>query len=203
MIATFLRPPRGPAEVFADAVRVLGLVSVVVAIVGWSPVDGAVFALVLLGLVLPRFLGVRPGLDAAFGISLLVAGWSSVLDIYLTTKWWDLPVHFALNGLLAAVLYILAIRLGVVPDPAVDRVPIAAMAVLTVSFGLAAGVLWEWGEWAGHTFIDETIFVGYQDSLGDLAVGAVGALAAGLCGRFLTADSRWVAAPRVAARASA
>ncbi len=63
MIATFVRPPRGAAEVVADAVRVLGLVSVVVAIVGWSPVDGAVFALVLLGLVLPRFLdrcGQRP-----------------------------------------------------------------------------------------------------------------------------------------------
>lgn len=201
MMATFMRPPRDAVEVFADAMRALGLISVVVAMVWWSPVDGAVFGLVLLGLVLPRFLGVRPALDIAFGVTLLIAGWSAVLDIYLTTRWWDIPVHFALNGTLAAVLYIMAIRFGVVPDPVTQRVPVAAMVVLTVCFGIAAGVLWEWGEWAGHTFIDETIFVGYEDTLGDLAVGAAGAAVAGLSGRYLAGESRWVGQPAVAAAA--
>lgn len=194
MIATFLQRPRTPAEFLADAVRVLGLVSVVVALIGWQPVDAAVFGLVMIGLVAPRFLGVRPALDAAFGLSLLVAGWSSVLDLYRAISWWDLLVHFFTNGLIAAVLYILLIRVAYVPDPAAGPVPLGATVVLTVAVGVAAGVVWEWGEWAGHTFIDTTIFVGYTDTLSDLALGAAGSLTAGLAGRYLTAKSRFLGA---------
>lgn len=192
MIATFLRPPRGAAELFADALRLIGVLSVLAALIGWSPVDAAVFGLVMLGLVLPRFLGARPALDVAFGVALLVAAWSSVLDVYLTTRWWDIPVHLALNGLIAAVAYLLLIRLEYVPDPHHSRVPLATV-TLTVALGLSAGVLWEIGEWGGHTFIDETIFVGYADSIGDLAVGGIGAVLAGLAGRYLTGESRFVA----------
>ena len=194
MIATFLRAPHTLAELLADAVRVLGLVSVVVALIGWTPVDAAVFGLVMIGLVAPRFLGVRPALDIPFGVWLLVAGWSSVIDVYRAISWWDLLVHFFTNGALAAVLYILLIRVGYVPDPAAGRVPLGATVVLTVALGMAAGVLWEWGEWAGHTFLDPTIFVGYTDTLSDLALGAAGSLTAGLAGRYFTAQSRFVGA---------
>ncbi|MGC5171831.1 hypothetical protein ACLQ2Q_14385 [Microbacterium sp. DT81.1] len=195
MKATFLRPARGVAELCADGVRVLGVLSIIAAMIWWSPVDVAVFALVLLGLVIPRFLGIRPALDAAFGIALLVAGWSAVLDTYAQVRYWDLVVHFALNGLLAAVLYILAVRLAVVPDPATEQVSRGAIVSLTVAFGLAAGVVWEVAEWAGHTFVDPTIYVGYEDSIGDLAVGGLGALVAGLAGRYLSAESRYIATP--------
>lgn len=202
MIATFMRPPREAAEYLADALRLIGLLSVVVALVGWSMVDAAVFGLVMFGLVLPRFLGVRPALDVCFGLTLLVAGWSAVLDVYLAVRWWDIPVHFLLNGLIAAVAYVLVIRLRFVPDPDLERVPLAATVTLTTALGLSAGVVWEIGEWAGHTFIDETIFVGYRDSIGDLAVGGLGALAAGLAGRYLAGDSRSVDT-RVLAHATA
>ncbi len=47
-----------------------------------------------------------------------------------------------------------------------------------------------------RTFVDPTILLGYEDSLGDLAAGAAGSLAAGSCGRYFTADSRWVPAAR-------
>lgn len=194
MIPTFLRPPRSPAELLADGMRVLGVVSIVAAIIGWPPVAAGVLGLVLIGLVLPRFLGIRPPVDAAICIVLLIAGWSSVIDVYGAIAWWDILVHFALNGLIAAMLYILLIRVGFVPDPAATRVPLAATVTLTVALGLAAGVLWEVGEWAGHTFVDERIFVGYTDSIGDLAVGGAGALAAGLAGRYLAGDSRFVGA---------
>jgi hypothetical protein len=200
MKATFLRPPRGVGEIFADIVRVLGLLSVVVTLIWWAPVDVAVFAAVMLGLVIPRMLGIRPALDASFGLALLVAGWSAVLDLYAKILYWDLVVHFALNGLIAAVIYVLAIRLGVVPDPAEERVPLAATIALTVAFGLAAGVVWEVAEWAGHTFIDQTIYVGYNDTIADLTVGGMGALAAGIAGRFLSGQSRYIATPEVVRR---
>ena len=170
----------------------LGLLSILATLIWWSPVDVAVFALVQLGLVAPRFLGIRPALDAAFGVALLVAGWSAVLDLYTRVLYWDLVVHFTLNGLIAAVLYIVAVRAGAVPDPARERVPLGAIVGLTVAFGLAAGVMWELAEWVGHTFIDETIYVGYDDSIGDLAIGGLGSVVAGFCGRYLSAESRYV-----------
>jgi hypothetical protein len=194
MIETFLRAPRGAAETAADGVRLLGVLSIVVAFIGWSAVDVAVFALGLLGLVIPRFLGIRPALDASFGVTVLVAAWSGLLNLYESIAWWDILIHFVLNGLIAAVLYILAVRCGVVPDPETGSVRLRSIVTLTTAFGLAAGVLWEIVEWVGNTYIDETIFVNYTDTIGDLAAGGLGALLAGLAGRHLAAQSRFIPA---------
>lgn len=189
-VATFLQPPRTRGEWLADAVRAVGAASVVAAAIGWGLVDVAVLALAAIGLVLPRFLGIRPALDAAFGVALLVASWSSVLDLYEAWVGWDLVVHCLLNGLVAAVAYIVAARAGVVPTVSGERGPLTPAVVLCGCFGTTAGVLWEWGEWAGHRFIDSSIFVGYEDTLGDLAAGTVGSLLAGILLRFWSAKSR-------------
>jgi hypothetical protein len=39
--------------------------------------------------------------------------------------------------------------------------------------------LWEVGEWVGHTYLDERIQVGYNDTMGDLVADGLGALVAG------------------------
>jgi len=39
-----------------------------------------------------------------------------VLEIYITTRWWDIPVHFLTNGLCAAVLYVLLVRGRILAD---------------------------------------------------------------------------------------
>lgn len=190
LVETFLQPPRTRGEWLADAVRLAGVASMVAAGIGWGFVDVMVFALSAIGLVLPRFLGIRPALDASFGVALLVASWSSVLDLYQAWASWDLVVHFVLNGLVAAVAYIVAARAGVVPTVAGERGPLAPAIVLCACFGTSAGVLWEWGEWAGHRFVDSTIFVAYEDTLGDLAAGAAGSILAGALMRFWSAKSR-------------
>ena len=192
MIQTFLRVPRGAAEMTADALRLLGVVSIVVALIGWPWVDVAVFALALVGLVIPRFLGVRPGLDIAFCIIVLVAAWSALLELYDALEYLDFVVHFFLNGLTAAVLYILAVRLEVVPDPTRTPVPLGAIVALTTTFGLAAGVIWELAEWIGYTYIDDSIFVSYDDTIADFAAGGLGSILAGLFGRYLVDESRYV-----------
>ena len=159
LVETFLAPPRTRGEWFADGVRMAGVASMVAAGIGWGFVDVMVFALAAIGLVIPRFLGIRPALDAAFGVALLVASWSSVLDLYQAWASWDLVVHFVLNGLVAAVAYLVAARAGVVTTA--ERGPLAPVIVLCGCLGTTAGVLWEWGEWAGHRFVDASIFVGY------------------------------------------
>lgn len=179
MARTLLRAPRGAAEITADALRVLAVIGIVVAAIGWGPMEGASLAIVAVGMLLPRLMNLRPSVDIAFGVVVLVAVWSSVLEIYITTRWWDLPVHFLTNGLCAAVLYLLLVRGRVIADATTLPRPMLSAAVMTAAVGMSLGVLWEVWEWFGHTFIDGEIFVGYVDSIGDLVWGAFGALVAG------------------------
>ena len=181
MIHTLLRRPSGVAEATADALRALAVVGIVVAGIGWGPVSGLSLAVVAGAMVLPRLLGLRPSVDIAFGVVVLVAVWSSVLGIYLTTRLWDLPVHFLTNGLCAALLYIVLVQFGILAESGTLPHPMLSAAVVTTALGFSLGVLWEVFEWVGHTFLDPEIFVGYTDSIGDLVWGGAGALLAG-CG---------------------
>ena len=179
MIKTLLRLPEGAGEVLADLVRIAGLLSIIAAAIWWGVQDAAIFALVLLGLLVPRFIGVRPAVDASFGVILLVAGWSGVLSLYASVPGWDVVVHFCMNGATAAIMYLLLARLRIVPRVQDPQLSYGALIVLTAIFGLAFGALWEITEWLGHTFINSSIFVAYEDTIGDLAAGAFGSLVAG------------------------
>lgn len=180
MIRNFLRPPHAPAEFAADAIRVLGLVSVVLAAIWWTPTDAGIIAFTLPALLVPRFVGVRPWFDILFGVVVLIAAWSNVLDLYSTVAGWDLVVHFACTGVIAAMAYLALAECAVVPRRHAagfaPRVPL----VIVPSIGLAVSALWEMVEWAGHTFISDEIFVAYADTIADMAVGGLGALGAGV-----------------------
>lgn len=189
MIRSLLRTPSGAAEVAADALRVLAVIGIVVAGIGFTPVDALSLAAVAVVMFLPRLLGLRPSVDIAFGLVALVAVWSSVLEIYITTRWWDLPMHFATNGLFAAVLTILLVRVHVVADFRTLPRPMLSAAVTTTVVGMSLGVVWEMFEWFGHTFLDEEIYVAYVDTIGDLVWGAAGALLAGCLMPFLSGPS--------------
>lgn len=180
MIERFLRPPSGTAEWLADALRVVGLLSVFVAGFVWSPTDAGILAFTLPALVLPRFLGVRAGFDILFSVSVLVAAWSNVIDLYRTVPGWDLLVHFECTGVLAVMLYVFAGRLRIIPDVVGTRPPARTPIVLATVIGLAISALWEMVEWAGYTFITDEIFVEYADTIGDMAAGGLGALVGGL-----------------------
>jgi hypothetical protein len=180
MIENFLRPPRGRGEVAADAVRVAGLLSVVAAAIWWTLTDAGILALALPALLVPRFIGVRPSFDIAYGLTVLVAAWSNVLDLYRTIAFWDLFVHFVCTGVIAAMMYLGLAAFRIVPgqqDPAfLARTPI----VLVTAIGLAVSAVWEMIEWAGYAFITEDIYVAYQDTIADMAFGGTGALLAGI-----------------------
>jgi hypothetical protein len=180
LIATFLQPPRGAGAVVADALRILGAVGVLVAAFAFGPTDAGVLAFVLPGLLLPRFLGVRPAFDIAYCALLLVAGWSNVLDLYTSVPWWDIAIHFACTAVIAVMLYLLLAALGIVTDPADPRFTLATGVVLTAALGLALSAVWEMVEWIGHTFISSEIFVEYDDTIGDMAMGGLGAVIGGI-----------------------
>lgn len=185
---TFLRP----RFLAADVVRALTLASLVVATIGWGGTAFPVMALCLLGVVVPRMLGLRPAFDVLVCVLVLVAGWSSVLEWYTSVFLWDKVVHVLLTGLLAAVAYVIAADLRVV-RPA-TRSPLAVVVVVTTVAAFGIGAVWEIGEWAGHTYVDSAIFVGYVDTIGDLAADGFGGVLAGF-------GLPWLAARRSVVRA--
>jgi hypothetical protein len=184
---TFLRP----TFLVADVVRALTLVSLVVATIGWGGTAFPVMALSLLGVVVPRMLGLRPAFDVLVCVLVLVAGWSSVLEWYTSLFLWDKLIHVVLTGLLAAVLYVIGADLRAVPAPSEERRVVVAL--LALCAGLAVGAAWEMGEWLGHNFVDSAIYVGYDDTIGDLAADGVGGLLAGF-------GLPWLAARRTVVR---
>ncbi len=177
MRRNFLRRPVGVLAWAADGLRVLGLLGVLAAAVFASPTDAGIAALALPALVLPRFLALRPGWDLAVCAIVLVAAWSNVVDAYRTVVGWDLVVHFACTAVLALLVYVAAERWGLLPPPPVPaRVPIVALPTI----GLALSAVWEMVEWFGFEFVSDEIFVAYADTIGDMALGGLGAAAAGL-----------------------
>ncbi|HET6560493.1 MAG TPA: hypothetical protein VFG72_01335 [Marmoricola sp.] len=170
---------RQTVRLTGDVVRTAGVLSFGGALIGGEGVPAALFALVLLGLTLLRLL-VRPVLDAATGLVLVGAAWCSLLDLYLRYDGLDLGVHLAATGLAATALHEALTRLGLLAgaDAAYLRHARAGVGLVVVTLGLALGVLWEVAEWFGHTMVDNRIQVGYDDTLGDLVAGGLGALVA-------------------------
>lgn len=180
MIADFLRRPATAAEWTADIVRGIGVASVIAAALWWSLTDAGILAFALPALLLPRFVGVRAWVDILYGCIILIAAWSNVLGLYETVPWWDLLVHFACTGVLAAMLYLVLARCSVVPLPPPARGTARTPIVIVTALGLALSSVWEMVEWFGWRYISDEIYVSYQDTIGDMALGALGGLVASL-----------------------
>ncbi|MBD5787425.1 hypothetical protein IF650_14725 [Cellulosimicrobium terreum] len=164
-----------------DWVRLAAAASLAVGGLVLGGLAAALFLLVLGGVMVPRALGLPPLLDVPYGVSLLVAAWAAQLEWYRAVPGLDLVVHAACTGLIAAVAYQALVRWGLVAgtDDAAPRRAGAGVVVATTALGALVAVLWEIGEWAGHSFLDDGISVGYTDTVTDLASGLVGAMVAG------------------------
>jgi hypothetical protein len=163
-----------------DLVRAAALVSLLVAPFVLGGLGALLFLLVLGGVMVPRAIGVPAVLDVPYGLSLLVAAWAAQLEWYEAVPWLDLPVHAACTGLIAAVAYLALAHGGLEPAPEAGRGRRRAAAVVaTTGLGALVAILWEIGEWAGYTYLDDGIGVGYTDTIGDLAWALAGAVVAG------------------------
>lgn len=180
MIENFLRPPRTVAEWVADGLRGLGVLGVVVATIWFSPTDAGILAFILPALVGARFIGVPAAFDIAFSITVQIAAWSNVIDLYRTVEWWDVVMHLVCTAVLTAMLYELLVRLDVVPGLGAPTLKRRTVIVAFTGIGLAISALWEMVEWVGFVGITDDIFVEYHDTIGDMAVGGLGSLIAGI-----------------------
>lgn len=188
MYANLKRPPRSVTDWVTDAVRALAIVLVIVSLFTLPLTDFAVLSMSLPAVMLSRMIGLRSGLDLVTCVTVFVAAGSNVLELYRAWTGWDLVVHLACTGLLAAVALVLLDDAGVVAPTGRRRTPI----VVATLAGLALSAVWEMIEWFGYRFITDAIFVTYDDTIGDMIAGGAGALIAGvLASRFrLTREER-------------
>lgn len=163
----------------ADSVRILAVLSVVAG-AGWLGVP-AVLGLTTMaaGLLFLRVFRLAGPFDAAFCVTIFIATWSGLIGLYRAISWWDLAVHFVTIGAVAAALYLILARSNVTPSTK-RSFSTRSIVVLSFSLGLTVAVLWEFIEWIGNRYITELIMVGYDDTIGDLAVGGAGAALAGV-----------------------
>ncbi|MDR5711505.1 hypothetical protein [Nesterenkonia flava] len=160
------------------------MLSVVAAAIWYSLTDAGILAFALPGVFAPRFLGLRSGADIVCSITLLVAAWSNVFDLYTSISWWDVLIHVVCTAVLAAVVHAWAAHLGVVSAPRETSLSVTVM--VTAAIGLALSALWEMVEWFGYVAITTDIYVTYHDTIGDMAAGGAGACAAGLLLRHMS-----------------
>jgi hypothetical protein len=132
---------------------------------------------VLGGTLVPRAIAAPAVLDTTYCATLLFAAWAAQLDWYVAVGWLDVAVHAVATGLVAVVTCLALARWGRLDRDALRGWP-SGLAV--VGTGAALAVLWELGEWFGHSVLDDRIQVGYTDTLGDLAAGLAGSAVAGL-----------------------
>jgi len=188
MYANLKRPPRSVTDWLADLTRAIAIVVVVVALFALPFTDFAVLSMSLPAVMLSRMIGLRSGLDLVTCVTVFVAAGSNVIDLYRTWTGWDLVVHLACTGVLAAVALVLLDDARVIPPTGRRRTPI----VVATMAGLALSAVWEMVEWFGYRFITDAIFVTYDDTIGDMMAGGAGAFVAGvLASRFrLTREER-------------
>ncbi|MEV7766740.1 MULTISPECIES: hypothetical protein [Microbacterium] len=181
MYANLQRPPRSVTDWLADLVRAVAIVVVIVSLFTLPFTDFAVLSMSLPAVMLSRMIGLRSGLDLITCVTVFVAAGSNVIDLYRAWTGWDLVVHLACTGVLAAVALVLLDDARVISPTGRRRTPI----VLATITGLALSAVWEMVEWFGYRFITDAIFVTYDDTIGDMMAGGAGALVAGvLASRF-------------------
>lgn len=93
------------------------------------------------------------------------------LNLFDTVPWWDDAMHFVLWGFLTA-----GVLLAFAPRP-LSR---GLTAFVALGFGATAAVVWEVGEYYAFIRHSTELQSAYTDTLGDMALGTLGALLAGL-----------------------
>jgi hypothetical protein len=93
------------------------------------------------------------------------------LDLYDTVVWFDDWMHFMNTGLLAAAVVLLTMPRGSSLPRVLER---------SLAFGATAAIAWEIGEFFAFVQGSSERRFAYADTLGDLGLGVLGALLAGL-----------------------
>lgn len=171
--------------VVRDGIDVLRLTFLVaaIALVGAGNVDGGVRMLVTFGgLVVARQLELPRPFDLGLVLGMSLQGWGNAVGLFASVSWWDSLVHLVLPFWVAPLLYILLVRLDVVPDLCEDTHARHHQGIVIVTFalGLAFGAIYEIYEWFATRLLGAHLYVGYTDTIKDLTEDGIGSALGGV-----------------------
>ncbi|MDR7299886.1 hypothetical protein [Haloactinomyces albus] len=167
-------------DIIADLLRLVSLAGIPLAWVLYSWSSALVFVIVSVILIVPRATALPRPVDLAVAVTWLLAGWANVAGWYLLLDWIDIPIHIITPAATAAALYLLLVRVELVPPLQERQVRNPALILLTFALGAAIAVLWEFYEWLRYPDPQGSPFVGYADTIGDLFNGCIGSVVAGI-----------------------
>jgi hypothetical protein len=176
-------------DLVTDLLRVVSLASIAVAglLYSWSGV--LVFVFVTAVLAVPRIAALPRPVDAAVGVTWLAAGWANAAGWYVSAPWVDIPIHATTPGATAGAVYLLLVRIDLVPPLQHRVVSRRALVLLTFAVGATIAVLWEFYEWLRYHGQGPPL-VGYGDTILDLLMGCLGSLVVGF-GLAVWATAGW------------
>ena len=116
-------------------------------------------------------------LDILWTLPFFIDVTGNTANLYDTVGWWDDLNHFVNWGILVAAFGQLLIRFPL------TRLVAAGLAI---GFGAVTAILWEFAEYVGFIHANEAeLRTAYKDTLGDMALGLGGSVAAALLTAFI------------------
>src|SRR5215210_4127483 len=160
-----------------DVLRLLFIGATIVWGLMGNPVTGLVGACVVLLFArwasLPRFY------DFSLLVVMTLVSWGEVLGIYDSWRYYDNVVHTSVPMLLTGVVYVLFLRLGVLPELRdLERLAQRIGFFMTVlMLGMAIGAAWEIVEWTLDSTIGSNLATSVTDTATDLIFDTIGSAA--------------------------
>jgi hypothetical protein len=139
-------------------------------------------ALTFVAVLLARLADMPRPVDLMFNIGMALQAWGNVGGAFREVGWYFAVVHFFLPFGTAALLYLLLIRLRVVPDLSEEANlhRRAGIVIVAFAFGMTIGALYEMYEWFGyHAFGTRILRESWTKMVTDLGDDALGSLAGG------------------------
>jgi hypothetical protein len=143
----------------------------------WDGLVGASLVLILGRLLsLPRFY------DLFLIVAMTITGWGSALHFYGQWGWYDNIVHFLMPVLFTPILYVLLVRIGILPELRDLQQPHHQLGffLIAFAFGMAIGGGWEVIEWVLDQWTGENRVKDAADTASDLISTVFGSAGAGL-----------------------
>lgn len=133
-------------------------------------------------LLLARYVNLPRPYDLSLLLAMTLIAWGTALNLYGDWKYYDKLVHGISPALWAPVIYIVLIRLDILPELREKREHhhLIGIFVVTLALGLAIGAGYEICEWLIDKMTSATLVKGLRDTETDLIADLVGATLGGL-----------------------
>jgi len=144
-------------------------------------VDAVAFlALTAIALLVLRRLELPPAFELTSAIGIVLQGWGNALLLFERIGWYDKAVHFLTPMLLVPSLYLLFVRVEMLPAPRSNGLRRGALGVLVVSvaLGIALAGIWEVVEGSSDRWLGTSLAHGYLETIDDLLSSILGSVAA-------------------------